>query len=104
MTVEEVYLKQPADIVEVWDNLDVFPRNLIREVASIREYLQDIDDMLKNVSPSTELKFGAGKFITTLDEVVRDVNRIATHVLPYTSALRPNLSCLRLFFGKVIED
>jgi hypothetical protein len=48
---------EPPEIAEAWENLDVFPRRLIREIATIRASIRRVDEILSEVSPD-RLLFG----------------------------------------------
>jgi hypothetical protein len=74
--VESLALIEPPEITEAWDNLDVFPRKVIREIASVREHLRELAILLEDV-PKT------GVLVKTAD---LDKTRIGI-LLPHFKAI-----------------
>lgn len=53
--VGDMRLKEPPEIEEAWDNLDIFPRRIIREIASLRESLRELNLILFNLQDEDKL-------------------------------------------------
>lgn len=77
MPVNKIDLQEPAEIAEAWDNLDVFPRRIIREIASIREHIRRLDVHLEGLPPDRELMAGEKNSETRLDLIHVEVGLIA---------------------------
>jgi hypothetical protein len=98
VSVEALKIEEPPEIAEVWDNLDVFPRRLIREIASIREHIRRIDDVLDGL-PNDKRLYGGGNHKGTqlrfIDESLRAIvdacGLIYDGLAPEIEQLAPNL-------------
>jgi len=77
ISVKEIDLREPAEISEAWDNLDVFPRRIIREIASIREHLQRLAVLLEGLPEDRDLIAGEKNCETRLDLIYVEVGAIA---------------------------
>ncbi|OKO88052.1 hypothetical protein AC629_10915 [Bradyrhizobium sp. NAS80.1] len=70
VSASHIVIKEPPEIAEAWDNLDVFPRRLIREIASIRASIQRIHDLLEGLGPTHKLYGGTQTRLTLIHENV----------------------------------
>lgn len=97
--VSELRLKEPLDIEVAWENLDVFPRRLIREIALIRESLRELDRVLAGLNDADRLIFENPDARNRLDmahdiiAVVADASSIVVNGLaPEIEALAPAMA------------
>jgi hypothetical protein len=90
-----IVIKEPSEIAEAWDNLDVFPRRLIREIASIRASIRRIDDLLEGLAPTHKLYGGDQTRLTLIHENVSAIVEACQIVFdglePEIEQLAPNM-------------
>ena len=91
MKVSEIDIEIPSDLAEVWENLDVFPVPLIRELAIIRESLHHISNDLRKVPPDEDLRRGRGEILTALDEIIYRVGQLANASATVYELLGPEI-------------
>jgi len=89
----DLRLKEPPEISEAWDNLDVFPRRLIREIASIRSCIREIDDLLMGV-PNDKKLYSSDKGGSMLDVIHERISTIVEACAIILAGLEPEIEQL----------
>lgn len=93
IAVGRLRIKEPVEITEAWENLDVFPRRLIREIASIRTNIREIDDLLEGLSDDTLLRSG-GEHPTNYDLVLEKISAVGEACAIIRDGLTPEIDRL----------
>jgi hypothetical protein len=97
ITVGELNLEEPPEIEEAWDNLDVFPRHLIREIALIREGLRRLEVLMEGLPFDRQLVAGEKGSQTRLDLVHEQIGAIADSCGVIADGLAPEIERLAPF-------
>jgi hypothetical protein len=114
IAAKDLRIKEPPEISEAWDNLDVFPRRLIREIAVIRSSVRQVEDYLSEIPDNKLLRGGnALQDGTRLNLIHQNISAIVDACLLITEGLEPEIEQLapslseeeRVFalFGEPIE-
>jgi hypothetical protein len=93
--VKDLRLKEPPEIAEAWENLDVFPRKLIREIAVIRASVRQVDDYLVGLTDDKRLPAGnAMQSGTRLNLIHQNVSAIVDACALIMDGLGPEIEQL----------
>ncbi|MDA9453063.1 hypothetical protein XI00_01955 [Bradyrhizobium sp. CCBAU 21359] len=87
-------VKEAPELAEAWDNLDVFPRRLIREIATIRASIRRIDDILDEVAPDRVLFGDTGQPDTRFNILHVEMNSIIEACTLIKTGLKPEIEKL----------
>jgi hypothetical protein len=91
---KELRIKEPLEIAEAWENLDVFPRTLIREIAMIRACIRRLDEILNEVPDDRPLRGNAMQKDTRLNLIHTKVSAIVDACGLIASGLEPEIDRL----------
>ncbi|WP_441280170.1 hypothetical protein [Bradyrhizobium sp. 63_E2_N1_3] len=64
---QDVVIQEPPELREAWDHLDVFPRRLIREIATIRASIRRLDEILAIAEAGPQTYFSGDALDDTTD-------------------------------------
>jgi hypothetical protein len=93
--VKDLRIREPPEIAEAWDNLDVFPRRLIREIAVIRASVRQIDDYLSGLPDDRKLQAGGAlQSGTRLNLIHQNVSAIVDACALIIDGLEPEIEQL----------
>jgi hypothetical protein len=97
ISVGELDLEEPPELGEAWENLDVFPRHLIREIASIREGLRRLEVLMDGLPNDRQIVAGDKGGQTRLDLVHEQIGAIADSCAVIADGLAPEIERLAPF-------
>jgi hypothetical protein len=97
ISVGELNLEEPPELEEAWDNLDVFPRHLIREIASIREGLRRLEGLMNGLPYDRQIVAGENGSQTRLDLVHEQIGSIVDSCAVIADGLAPEIERLAPF-------
>lgn len=92
--VGDMRLKEPPEIEEAWDNLDIFPRRIIREIASLRESLRELNLILFNLQDEDKLVVEQEDARATLDYLGTIIGSVADACSVIANVLAPEIEQL----------
>jgi hypothetical protein len=97
ISVGTLRLVEPPELQEAWDSLDVFPRHLIREIASIRERVRRLDVLMDGLPGDAMIRVGERGGQTRLDLVQEQLGGIVEACSVIADGLAPEIERLAPF-------